>query len=1030
MPWIHRSAGMWSPAAALLAICAAGPAAAAPAAAGRLEVFPNGVRLDGRRAERQLVVTGYLGGTARDLTHAVEYLTSDPGVATVRGGRVRAAGAGRAVITVRWRGRMARVPVMAAARPDPVRFRFETLAVLTKQGCASGSCHGSPHGKGGFSLSLFGYDPRVDQVSLTRDGFNRRINVMEPAESLLLKKPLLEIPHVGGRRLRRGDTAYRVLHDWIYNGASVEIPGVECVRIAVQPGSGRVLEAPYRRQQLSVLAHFSDGSSRDVTAIATYESSHPAVAAVDPDGLVTGRARGQSAVSVRYLDHLESVHFTVVEPVPGFVWRPVPESGEIDRLVHARLRQLGYQPSGTCTDEVFLRRVYLDLTGLLPTAARAREFLADRRADHPEGARARLIDALLETEEYARFWALKRADLMRVSPRRLKAEGAERFAAWLADSVRRNVPYDRFARELLTAAGEVEQVAAASYFLAIPGMEERTEMTAQLFMGSRLECAKCHNHPFENWTMRDYYRIAAVFARTRAEDGMVVLADSGEAKHPTTGEVMAPWGSDGAPSAEDRRARFAAWLTRPGNPLFARVEANRIWAELLGRGIVDPVDDFRSSNPPSNVPLLDALAREFERSGFDRKHLIRLICSSRTYQRESATHRFNEREDTLFSHARVRLLSAEQLKDAIGLVARTLEAPDRLAEQTAALRGELEARDRELLPGYPAWRAAAAGGLAGLPVRPGGVYTAAAAGGGAAEMPPPPVPGDAPGDAQRAPGAAPGAPEWRLRAAYRDGVPLPLPESEEQRTLVYRRLRAAAAGSFELFVQARGARAWLNGRPVTPQPGRGEQRLVLALEAGENHLVLSAAGGPGATLRMRLPLAAGPSGSTNLPPHLADWLERPEVPAAKEAELREVYLQSDARRREQRQQLTRLERRSEYATQRAYPEPTSFTSAFGQPARETACTCERQTAPTLLQALELLNGGTAHQAARQAAERYAELADDALVEELYLAALARRPRPGERAPALAFLKRSPARDAAITDLVWTLVNTQEFLFQH
>jgi hypothetical protein len=761
----------------------------------RLEAFPSAVVIDRRRGYRQLVVTGYVKGEPRDLTHLAKSRIANAEVATLSGGRVTPTGNGQTVIVITYGTQLLAVPVRVTGftQPDPVRFQLETLPSLTKQGCSTGSCHGAPHGKGGFALSLFGYDPRADRVSLTRDGFNRRINVLEPKESLILKKPLLEVPHVGGKRLRKTDAAYRILHDWVYAGAKADDVEPSCERIEIQPGPGRVLRAPNLTQQLSVLAYYDDGTTRDVSAIAAYESSHPSVASVDDNGRITGRDRGQAAITIRYLDRLESYFITVVQDVPGFVWKPSPENGWIDQLVNQKLRQLQYLPSETCSDEVFIRRVSLDLT--------------DCSTERRSLARAQLVDELLETEEYARFWALKKADLMRVSPKRLKDGGADRFAAWLVDAVRTNMPHDRFAREILTSAGDTRTVAAANYFLAIPSTEERTEMTAQIFMGSRVECAKCHNHPFENWTMRDYYSISAVFARTQSDKLEVKLASTGEALNPATKEPLRPWGMSEeqarSQSQADRRTFFVDWLTKPGNPFFARVEVNRIWADLLGRGIVEPIDDFRSSNPPSNVPLLDALAKEFEKSRFDRKHMIRLICNSRTYQRSTDTNRFNETDEKLFSHARIRLLAAEQVKDAIAVATRAL------------------------------------------------------------------------------------------------------------------------------------------------------------------------------------------------PPRPADDAQRPR-----------------------------------YATQRAYSDGAALTTAFGQPQRDTACTCERQTSPTLLQALELLNGGGAHQMARTGSASYAQLSNEALVEELYLAALSRKPNAKEKATTLAYLGKAADRPEAVMDLVWTLVNTQEFLFQH
>ena len=795
----------------------------------RVEVYPTEIRLQSRRAYRQFVVTGYFHGEARDLTQQAVLRSTNAHIASVRGSRVLAAGDGKANLTVSAGGKMIHVPVTVSntAAADPVQFKFETLAILTKQGCATGSCHGSPHGKGGFSLSLFGYDPHIDSVSLTRDGFNRRLNVMEPNDSLMMKKPLLEIPHVGGKRLRKTDAGYQVLRDWIYEGAHVDLPKTDCMKITITPGTSRLLHAPNLKQQLSVVAAYSDGSTRDVSAIATYESSNANLVKVAPDGLITGVERGQAAISVRYLDKFESVFVTVVQDVPGFTWSQPPENNFVDKLVDAKLKQLQYLPSGVCSDSVFLRRIYLDLTGLPPTSTQVRAFLQDKDT----GKRTRLIDALLNTEEFARFQALKKADLMRVSPRTLKDGRADLFARWLVDAFRTNMPYDQFARTLLTAQGDSTQVAPANYFVAIPTMEERTEMTAQLFMGTRVECTKCHNHPFENWTMRDYYSIGAVFARTEVtKTGTVQLANAGEVQHPTTHDVMTPWGSPSGQNAGDRRAAFAEWLTKPGNPFFARVEVNRMWADLMGRGIVNPVDDFRSSNPPANVPLLDTLAQEFEHNGYDRKRILRLICNSRTYQSDTQSNRFNQTEEFLFSHARIRMLTAEQLKDAIGLTTNALLSPAQFAAE-----------------------------------------------------------------------------EQKLREKFR------------------------------------------------------------------------ADGGKSETMK---------------------------------------------------QELTRMEGRMQYATQRPYPEPSAFNMTFGQPQRETACTCERQNSPTLLEALELLNGITAYRMAEVGARHFASMTDAALIEDLYLSALSRFPTPKEQTTAQRFLTRAVNRENAITDLVWTVLNTQEFLFQH
>lgn len=886
-----------------------------------LNVSPREIKLDSQRSYRQLVVTGESPQGPYDLTRNATYRVDNPKVATVKDGRIIPTGDGATIVEVSAEGKTAKIPVTVAnfKKPDPVRFKFETLATLTKQGCATGSCHGSPHGKGGFSLSLFGYDPNIDRISLTRDGFNRRVNVMDPAESLMLKKPLLEIPHVGGKRLRKTDASYKILKQWIYDGASVDLPKVECTKIVLTPGENRVLQEPRIKQQLSVLAYYSDGSVRDITAIATYDTSSANVVAVDMDGLVTGRSRGQAAISVRYLDKLQSLHFTVVENVPGFVWKSPAENNAVDTLVNAKLKQLQYLPSETCRDEEFLRRVSLDLTGMLPSPENTRQFLQDRSPNK----RARLVDYLLETEEYARFQAMKLGDLMRITPGRLRDGRAEGFANWIVDSFRKNRPYDAFVRDILTATGDTTETPAANYFLAIPSMEERTEMTSQIFMGTRVECAKCHNHPFENWTQRDYYSIAAVFARIGENRGEIKLAGQGESLLPTTKEVMAPWGAKDIRQAvtADRRIGFSQWLTNPANPYFARVAVNRMWAALMGRGIVEPVDDFRSSNPPSNDPLLNMLANEFVKSGYDRKRILRLICNSQTYQRSSKTNRFNQTDDSLFSHARVRLLTAEQIQDAIGVATRVLGPPSTLNPELERIQKEIDARIASRDANYAGWLAEK---------------------------------------------------EKAISSAK--------PKSQEERTKLTERITE------------------LSNIPTVQRSPK---------DAAELH----------------------------------DLLEQEvlSIPAEKRTErhrktLYNLYLNGDADYVSLVKKQDGLANRMQYATQRPYPEESRFTSTFGQPARQTACTCERQNAPTLLQALELLNGGTVSKMTQDAVSRYATFDDKRMVEELYLSGFCRFPTSQESSAALSYLQSAEASVKGSSerriDLAWSIINSPEFLFQH
>ncbi len=641
----------------------------------RIEVFPGSVRLDGPRRQMQLVVTGhYEDGTVRDLTRVAEYGLSDPGIADIENAVVLPRQNGTADLTVRVGEAEARVAVEVAGQdqPQPVSFVNGTLAALSKQGCNAGACHGSPSGKGGFRLSLRAFDPALDQLTLIREDFGRRTNPLDPDNSLLLAKPLMKVPHGGGRQMSKEDPAYRVLYDWIAEGCRLDPPDApRCVKLEVYPPSGRILKRPAHQQQLCVLAHFSDGSVRDVTPMAVYTSSDTEVATISSSGLAVGQDRGETAIVVRYLEFIESTNLTFVRDIEGYVWNDPPVNNYIDERVHEKLRQLKYLPSETCTDDEFLRRVYLDTIGLLPTVEETQAFLADESPDK----RSRLIDQLLERPEHAKFWALKWGDLLRLTSGQVGNDGVYKYHRWLEAALRDNMPYDQFARRLLTAVGSTLDNPPANFYRTAGETNDCVETVSQVFLGARLQCAKCHNHPFERWTQDNYYGMAAFFNRvqrqkTRRDGELFVFASqSGEVTQPRTGETMKPWlpleGEVEKAVSGDRRALFADWLTQPENPFFARIEVNRIWSHLLGRGIVEPADDFRDSNPPSIAALLDALAEDFVKHGFDRKHIIRTILNSRTYQASFRPNEFNEDDEKYFSHYQPRLLSAEQLLDAI-----------------------------------------------------------------------------------------------------------------------------------------------------------------------------------------------------------------------------------------------------------------------------------------------------------------------------------------------------------------------------
>ncbi len=571
-------------------------------------------------------------------------------------------------------------------RAETVSFRNDVMAVLSRAGCNSGACHGNLNGKGGFRLSLRGQGPDFDFDALTRDMLGRRLDPLRPAHSLLLAKATMTVPHEGGQRFAANSLERGLLHRWIAQGARLDAPGAPTLKkIEVAPRQ-QVLVEPAEHVAISVRATFSDGRTRDVTRLAVFEPSN-LVARVDRDGVARRQSMGESAILVRYLDRQAVVRLAFVPARPGFVRRAVPEHNYVDRHVFAKLALLRMAPSELCSESVFLRRAYLDALGVLPTVAETRRFLADRRPDR----RARLIDELLRRPEFADFWALKWSDLLRNEEKVLDRKGVQAFHGWLRRAILDGKPLNEMARELIAARGSTYSHPAANYYRALRDPHARAEATAQVFLGIRLQCAKCHNHPFDRWTQTDYHSLAACFVRVQYRivennrrdrfdqhefDGeqIVYLERSGELKHPVTGEPLLPRflgeATKLAPGADRLRA-LADWVARPDNPFFARTQANRVWHHLMGRGIVDPNDDFRDSNPPANDALLDALAKDLVANKFDLRHLVRTIMNSRTYQLSAVPNETNRDDEANFSHAAVRPLQAEQLFDAVTQVTGT-----------------------------------------------------------------------------------------------------------------------------------------------------------------------------------------------------------------------------------------------------------------------------------------------------------------------------------------------------------------------
>ena len=643
----------------------------------QLGVYPQRVELSfiGQRF-RVLVTVNDKAGRSIDATRAAHFESLDPGIVSISNSQIVAAAAGTTDVQVSVAEQSAMIHVVVTGKePLPVSLRNEVIPILSRQGCSAGACHGSPQGKSGFRLSLRGFDLALDEVTLRGEFFARRVNVLNPDASLLLRKPLMQVPHAGGRRLDTNSIAHTVLRNWMAEGRHTDADTApRCVQLKLHPPSGRQLTRDASRQQFIAIAEFSDGSIRDVTDLAVFTTSDAAIATVSADGLVEradDTTRGQTAITARYLDQMETSFLIVVPETPRFKWPDVSEANFVDQLVHGRLKQLEYVPSDRTSDSEFLRRVYLDVTGLLPPVDVTRSFLADSSA----GKRTHLIDELLESPEHAKFQTLQWGDALRIRKASMSSPGVFKFYRWLVRAFERNMPYDRFARELLTATGSSFENPPVNYFRSASSTNDCTESTAQIFLGARLECARCHNHPHEKWTQDNYYGLAAFFNRIqrdttlRKDEIFVSVTNSGQVTQPRTGQTMKPWlpgvGDVDIAADADRRFVLAEWLTSPNNKLFAKVEVNRLWRSVMGKGIVDPADDFRASNPPSNAELLDALADDFVKHGFDRRHVLRVILKSRTYQRRSEANPQNESDDRFFSRYTRRLLTAEQLLDAI-----------------------------------------------------------------------------------------------------------------------------------------------------------------------------------------------------------------------------------------------------------------------------------------------------------------------------------------------------------------------------
>ncbi len=660
-----------------VALSVACPLRAGPAV---LTVFPDKLTLSGVHDGRQLVVSASgPGGVVRDSTRDAQYRTLPPGVVHVTPeGYVRPGRPGQATIRVEAAGQTLTVPVVVRDVDDnrPLNFANDIEPLLTRHGCNAGGCHGRASGQNGFKLSLLGFDPKLDHSAIVHEARGRRVFPAAPERSLLLTKPTGQVPHGGGKRFDRDGETYQILLRWLTQGAPVgDAKAPTLAKLEIVPGP-RVL-GRRDRQQLVVLAHYTDGSARDVTRQAQYQSNETGLAAVDEDGLVRSFDQaGDAALMTRYMGQVAVFRATVPlgKPVPAYDF---PAANFIDRLAQARWKQLGLAPSGLCADSEFIRRVTLDLCGRLPRPDEVRAFLADIRPDK----RAKVIDRLLDSPDYAAFFALRWGSILRNSPKRggLDERATYAFADWMKDMIARNRPYDEFVRGILTATGDWQEAPPMNWYwqMSDDPLHQPTTDCAQVFLGLRLQCARCHHHPYERWGQDDYYGLAGFFARLRQKplgDGNEVAyfpdrVNATDEMNPRIGQPLVPKLLDGpvlnVPPEGDPRQNLVDWMVRPDNPFFAKALCNRMWSYLMGRGLVDPVDDMRETNPPSNPELLDALAKDFIAHRFDVKHLLRTVCNSRTYQL-SSTPNENNAEDRQ-NHARfyARRLMAEVLLDSV-----------------------------------------------------------------------------------------------------------------------------------------------------------------------------------------------------------------------------------------------------------------------------------------------------------------------------------------------------------------------------
>jgi hypothetical protein len=664
-----------------LFVLAAVPALAADLS--ELRVSPPDVNLVTSLDRQGIVVQAvFADGITRDVTDQATWTLGNPAFVRRDANTLYPVADGTTELKIEFGGQAKVLPIKVekAAEARPISFKLDVMPVFMKANCNTGSCHGAARGKDGFRLSLFGYDPNGDHYRITREFPGRRVDLAVPEASLMVEKAVGAVPHTGGKRYEMDSELNQQVVKWIAAGTPQDPADVAtCTGITIYPQNG-VLDGPGETQRVTVRATYSDGSDRDVTHLALFMSNNDNSASITPAGVITAGARGEAFVMARFSTYTVGSQYIVLPKGLQYAEVPPEPVNYVDEFVASKLKKLRIHPSGLCSDEEFLRRVSIDLVGVLPT----REEYAGFMADADPKKREKKIDELLGRKEFTEMWVSKWAEwLMIRTTQQVSTKSVVLYYQWLVEQISNNVPLDKMVQDLLSANGGTFKVAQTNYYQIEQDRLKIAENTAQIFMGMRIQCAQCHNHPFDRWTQDDYYNFAAFFAqvgRKTSEDSreqIIFNAGGGEVPHPVTGANSVPHylggGKADLTGGLDRRAALGKWLASPANPYFASNFTNRIWQHFMGVGIVEPVDDVRISNPASNPELLAELSRRFTESNYNFKALVRDICLSKAYQRSTQRNESNNTDELNFAHQTIRRIKAESMLDIIGQVTNTKE---------------------------------------------------------------------------------------------------------------------------------------------------------------------------------------------------------------------------------------------------------------------------------------------------------------------------------------------------------------------